>query len=67
VLVELRPHAAQEAARNRAIAGLAARLKDAFRVSFDVEAVPAGTVRRFELKQKRWTDQRAARLARSGP
>jgi len=67
VLVELRAQAAQDGSREQAVTGLAARLKDAFRVSFDVEAVPAGTVRRFELKQKRWTDQRAARLARSGP
>ncbi|MBC7802381.1 MAG: hypothetical protein H7Y16_00770, partial [Candidatus Parcubacteria bacterium] len=36
---------------------------DVVRVSFDLEAVPAGTVRRFELKQRRWTDDRMGRLA----
>lgn len=61
VLIELRP-AAQGAARD-ALARLGAQLKDAFRVTFDLESVPAGTVRRFELKQKRWTDERTARLA----
>lgn len=67
LLVEMRGHVQGGEATARAAARLAARMKDAFRVSFDVEVVPAGTVRRFELKQKRWTDQRAARLARSGP
>jgi phenylacetate-CoA ligase len=67
VLVELRTHATLPRKQEQVVVALAAKLKDAFRVSFDVEAVPAGTVRRFELKQRRWTDQRAARLARSGP
>ena len=29
-------------------------LRDAFRVRFDIDVVPRGTVRRFELKQRRW-------------
>ena len=66
LLVELRGHVQGAEAEARAAARLAARMKDAFRVSFDVDVVPAGTVRRFELKQKRWTDQRTARLARTG-
>lgn len=59
VLVEVRAGTPGEA-----LGGLAARLKDAFRVSFDLEIVSPGTVRRFELKQRRWTDERTARLAR---
>ena len=64
VLVELRTASLRANGHAEALAALAARLKSAFRVSFDVEAVPAGTVRRFELKQKRWTDERTVRLAR---
>jgi phenylacetate-CoA ligase len=41
---------------------LAASLKNAFHVTMDVEVVPAGTVQRFELKQKRWKDERNLRL-----
>jgi len=59
VRVELRPdaHAATVASELRA------SLKRVFGVTMEVEVVPAGTVRRFELKQKRWSDERGARLA----
>lgn len=45
---------------------LAAGIKADFHVLMDVEIVPAGTVRRFELKQKRWIDERSARMAQAG-
>ena len=57
VLVEFRAGANEEAARR----ALAASLREAFRVGFDVRAVAQGTVRRFELKQRRWTDRRHER------
>ncbi len=63
VLVELRPWAAEGQVQEQTVKQLAARLRDAFRVSFDVEVVPPGTVRRFELKQRRWSDERTARMA----
>jgi phenylacetate-CoA ligase len=61
VLVEVRvDRVAGDADKH--LGSLAARLKDAFRVTFDVEIVPPGTVRRFELKQRRWTDERLGRM-----
>jgi len=64
VRIELRA-AVPEEGRAGALKVLGARLKDAFRVTFDLEVVPAGTVKRFELKQRRWTDERTARMARN--
>jgi phenylacetate-CoA ligase len=43
-------------------ARLASSLRATFRVRFKVEVVPSGTVRRFELKQRRWQDERASGL-----
>ncbi len=45
---------------------LAASLKREFHIAMEVEIVPHGTVRRFELKQRRWSDDRSARLALAG-
>jgi phenylacetate-CoA ligase len=45
---------------------LSASLKQAFHVTMEVEVVAAGTVQRFELKQRRWKDERTARLAAAG-
>ena len=38
-------------------------LKKVFKISMDIEVVQPGTVKRFELKQKRWSDQRGAQLS----
>jgi phenylacetate-CoA ligase len=59
VRVELRPgaSAADVAAR------LSRNLKRAFHVLFDVEVVAPGTIERFELKQRRWRDERMAGTA----
>ncbi len=45
---------------------LAVSLKAAFHVIMDVEIVPTGTVQRFDLKQKRWTDERGRSMAMAG-
>ncbi|MEZ5653186.1 MAG: AMP-binding protein [Burkholderiaceae bacterium] len=57
ILVELHGEPAADAYR-QIVTDLADRLRDAFRVRFDIEVVPHGTVRRFELKQRRWSDMR---------
>jgi len=62
VLVELRGIDDDPVARGVVVRRISERLKHAFRVSFEVVAVPAGTVKRFELKQRRWTDEREERL-----
>lgn len=62
VRMEVRPGTQPEEAAAR----LAASLKAAFHVRMDVETVAAGTVQRFELKQRRWKDNRGAGLARAG-
>jgi phenylacetate-CoA ligase len=41
---------------------LSGSLKKAFHVMMDVEVVPPGTVQRFELKQRRWKDERRLQL-----
>ena len=61
VRVELRGEYGQA----RFVEELSASLKLAFHVGMDVEVVPAGTVQRFELKQRRWKDERVARMAES--
>jgi phenylacetate-CoA ligase len=61
--VELSRHAGADLVAER----LAASLKRQFHVSMDVQVVPAGTVQRFELKQKRWRDLRGDRMAAARP
>lgn len=67
VLVELRGGGEVRSARDSAVRDLEAALKHAFGISFDVVEVPHGTVKRFELKQQRWTDQRGERMTPSPP
>jgi phenylacetate-CoA ligase len=59
VRVELRSECSQEGFADE----LSASLKRTFHVTMDIEVVPPGTVQRFELKQRRWTDERSMRLA----
>ena len=45
------------------VSTLSHSLKKVFKISMDIEVVQPGTVKRFELKQKRWSDQRGAQLS----
>ena len=47
-------------------AQLESSLRAAFKIGMDVRIVPAGSVERFELKQRRWRDRRSAGMTARG-
>lgn len=63
IMVELRESTKSNSKPNDVCHELEQSLKKAFRLAIDVEVVPKGTVQRFELKQRRWKDERTARFS----
>ncbi len=62
-MIELRESMASNSKPDDVCHELAQNLKKAFRLAIDVAVVPKGTVQRFELKQRRWKDERTARFS----